>query len=224
MIYRIDFQHFLLHAIDHFTRTELLHFQYLIVSANVKGNHKVTNVEKCNDLYPRPEAVIDYAEDQNKNVLEARMFAEYKSILEDSPDVFYKLFLNMLAVHNDLVIVCDKTENDYIDVLCKFLKKEFGIEVIDLNRLFTEGRVGSVYIDRDAIMDRTVDFRRAAAKAMSESLESTREGRMRLVTKIMNRKQKLHKLRELGIKVRKEDMKNLDQLLIDAWVEDEDDY
>lgn len=223
MIYRIDFQHFLLHAIDHFTRDELVHFQYMLISSGVKCNHKVRNVVKCIDLYPRNEVVIDYGSDGDENILEARMFEEYDRILKESPDIFYSYFLNMISRHIDVVIVCDKLENIYIDILSRYVKKKFNIEIVDLNKLFTEGRIGPIYLDRDEIWDQTVDIRRAAGRMMLQSLESTQDGRMKMVKEIMSKKQKLEKLRELGVKVRRDDRKNLDQLLIEAWVEDGDD-
>lgn len=60
---------------------------------------------------------------------------------------------------------------------------------------------------------------------MYRSLESTKDGREKLLSK-MRTKDKKRKLKELGITVTSNDT-DLDKLLIDAWVngdEDEDDY
>ena len=193
MLYRIDFEHFILHAIDHFTRDELVHLQYLVVSAKVRSNHRATNVVKQSELYPLSEYVIDYASDHDESLLESRMFSEYDRIVKEEPQVFYNFILNPLSRHVDIVLMCAKEENFYMDILCKYIKKEFDIEAIDLNELFTKGKVGPLRIDHDAIWDKTVDIRRAAGREALASLEPSSDGRMKIVTELINRKEKLAK-------------------------------
>ena len=134
-------------------------------------------------------------------------------------DVIYKTFIVHIKYHRDLMIVCDRIENDYIDVLCKFLKKRYALECIDLNKLFSEGHIGPIYIDRKEMDNRAVDIRRIATKKLEASLETTRDGRMSILSK-MDTKGKLKKLKDLGISAKKTD--NLDSLLIDAWVENDE--
>lgn len=228
MVYRIDIQHFLTHAIDHFTRDELAHFQYAIVSAKVKNGSRAPNVAKIAEIYPSPEVVIAYAEYKDKKILEKMQMEELNS--QRDPETgndpisnrIYETFVNPLLKHHDIVIICDQLENDYIDVICKYLKKNFEIEVIDLNELFTKGRIGSIYIDRDEIWDKAVDVRRSANKMKYKFLESSRDGKLKLLG-IMTKKQKIAKLKELGINVTDADKKNLDKLLIDEWVENDND-
>lgn len=223
MIYRIDLQHFLTHAIDYFSRDELSHFQYAIISAKIANNGRELNVTKLNNLYPTPDIVLSYAEYKDKKILE-KMYTDLLTVHDSNDEwigeIIYKSFVNPLIHHHDVVIICDRTENDYIDILCKHLKKNYEIEVINLNQLFSEGRVGPIYIDRDVIWDKAVDIRRTAGKHQIEAMSSTRDGRMKLLS-LWNKKEKIAKLKELGIKVNKGDMKELDKLLIDAWVEDE---
>ena len=230
MIYRIDIQHFLTHAIDYFTPEELSHFQYAIVSAVVKNGGRASNIAKINDLYPLPDIAIDYADYKNKSVME-KMYMDYLCPKKENDvgldksqmaNIFYKTFINTLINHVDVVIICDRCENDYIDVICKVLKKEYKIEVIDLNKLFSEGHIGSIYIDRDEIWDKAVDIRRAAGKDQIKALESTSGGRLKLLN-MMNKKQKIQKIKELGIKINSYDKKDLDAILMDGWVNDEDD-
>lgn len=227
MIYRIDIQHFYTHAIDYFTLDELTHFQYAIISAAVKNGARAANVVKLNGLYPTSEMVMAYAEYHDKKILE-EMYTEL--LVPKKGDntqgnmwafnTIYKSFVNPLMSHNDIVILCDQTENDYIDILCKIIKKYFKIDVIDLNKLFKEGHIGPIYFDRDEVWDIAVDVRRQAGKEEIESLSTTRDGRMKLI-KLFNKKEKLNKLKELGIKVDKND-KDLDRLLIEGWVEELD--
>ena len=229
MIYRIDIQHYLSHAIDYFTVDELTHFQYAIISAVVRNGSRMHNVTKVNNLYPTPDIVIDYAEYKDKELMR-KMYMDYLQPKNDQDgigknvinNIFYNTFINPLMLHHDIVIICDKTENDYIDVICDVLNKEYHIEVIDLNKLFIEGKIGSIYIDRKDIRDRAVDIRRAAGKDQIKALESTSEGRMHLL-KMMNNKTKIKKIEELGIKLTSYDKDDLDSILIDAWVNDDDD-
>lgn len=227
MIYRIDMQHFLTHAIDHFTREELTHFQYVVISAKVRNQHRTNNVVKLNNLYPDSEIVIAYNEYNDKNILE-KMYMEMLCPEKGSTDNdwiandMYNVFVNPLIQHTDIVIICDRLENDYIDVIVKYLKKKFEIEVIDLNVLFTKGRIGPIYIDRSEIWDKAVDVRKSSVREMIKSLESTKEGKLKLLGR-MSRKDKIEKLEELGIKITEADKKNLDKIIIDAWIDVDDD-
>lgn len=223
-------QHFLSHAIDHFTREELTHFQYAIISAKITNGGRAQNVVKINELYPLNDIVIDYAECKDKDIME-KMYMDYllpkKSKEYDQSDadimanIFYRTFVNPLVNHNDIIIICDRIENDYIDVICKVLKDEYSIDVIDLNKLFIDGHIGPIYIDRKDIWDKCVDIRRIAAANGVRALESTSDGRMKLL-KMMTKKQKIEKIKELGIRINDYDKKDLNQILIDAWVEDDD--
>lgn len=224
MVYRIDIQHFLTHAVDHFTSTELSTFQYCIISAKIINGGRCQNVGKLNELYPTSEIVSAYAEYEDPKVLE-KMYMEMLQPSNSSEGNYisnkiYRYIIKPLLAHEDVVLICDKVENAYIDVLCKFLSKEFKIDVIDLNKLFTEGRVGPIYIDRKEIKDKAVDVTRAALKDMNRALESSRDGREKLLN-MMNKSEKKRKLKELGIRVSPGD--DLDRLLMDEWVNDDND-
>lgn len=228
MIYRIDMQHYLTHAIDYFTRDELTHFQYAIVSAKIRNGGRVSNMAKISLLYPTPEIIYNYAEYQDVSLME-KMYMEVlypkksDSMYFTISSEFIKVFVNPLKAHQDIMIICDKDENVYIDVLCKCLKEHYAIEVIDLNVLFSKGRIGPITINLDEIHDRTVDIARAATKEMISQLETTSGGREKLLTQHMSTKNKIDKLKELGIRVTTNNKKEIDQLLMDAWVNDQED-
>ena len=216
----------MIHMIDHFTREELIHIQYAIVSASITNGGHALNVRKFNDLYPDPDVVTAYAETHDKELMK-RMYMDQldpkDEISKHSMEcMVYGSFLNPLLLHHDICIICGRSENDFVDVLCEYLKKNFSIDVINLNQLFTTGRIGSIYIDRDEIHDKCVDIRRFAAKQSYESLSSTREGRSKLVG-MMSKKQKLKKLDELGITPTSTKKSDIDELLNEAYVNDEDD-
>lgn len=225
MVYRIDFPNFMVHMIDHFTREEIIHMEYAIISASISNGGHSMNIGKCNDLYPDPDVVATYAETHDKELMK-RMYMDQldpkDEISKCNMEVtIYRVFLNLLELHHDVCIICGRSENDFIDVLCEHLKNKFAVEVIDLNQLFTTGRVGSIYIDRDEIHDKCVDIRRYAELQHHQSLNSTREGRATLLT-MMSKKQKLKKLDELGITPTSTKSSDLNELLIDSYVNDED--
>lgn len=227
MIYRIDDTHFLTHAIDYFTRDELLHFQYAIFSASIQNGGRTTNVVKINELYPLVDITIEYQTNHDEKIAKN----EYREFIHPSTkenvigqtqynlDIyFYNYFINPLLNHHDIMIVCAESENMYVDVLCEVLEKYYDITVIDLNILFTEGKIGPISIDMDDIHDIAVDIRKKALNENIKQLECTAEGRLKSLS-VMSTKNKKKKLDSLGILYNKGD--NLDQLLIDSWVKDE---
>lgn len=222
MIYRIDIQRFLLHAIDHFSFTDLYYCQYVIVSSRIKCGNKDGNCHKANPLYPLPETVARFAETGNTDLLDRELFALYDDMIKhDHSTVFYDLFVRTIETHTNVMVVCHEDENPYVDSLCKFLKKRFSIEVINLNQLFTKGKIDPVHYDYNKIRDKGVDIRRAATAQAVKDKASTEEGRMELLM-MWKRKTKLNLCKSIGINVRKDvSDKDLDAILIDAWVKDD---
>lgn len=222
MVYRIDLQRFLGHAIDHFTREEIVNCQYAIFSAKITNGGTGNNMAKINQIYPTPDIVEAYAETHDKKILEKMYFdlmTPEKG--DDSPwqhNVIYKTFINPLSLHYNIIILCDQIENDYVDVFCKYLKKKWFIEVIDLNELFTKGRVGPIYIDRDKVRDNAVDIRRAAEREAHKTLSQTEDGRRYLLGKLSEKNKLKLAEKDLGLKLSNADKKNIDQILEEEWV------
>lgn len=224
MIYRIDRQKFLLYAIDYFTRKELTNMNYAIISAAIRSGGCDTHVSKINELYPTPEIIMAWDEYKDKSILE-KMYLDLLDPPKDSGEypptnTIYSTFINPLLNHYDVTIVCDESENVFIDILVKYLKDKFGIDVINLNELFTKGHVGKIYIDRKKIWNKAVDIRREAGREQVRALETTSEGRSKLMG-MMTKKMKIKKLKELGVEVTDADMGRLDELLICEWVNDD---
>lgn len=226
MIYRCDLQHFLVHAIDYFSLPELSSIQYAIISSKISSGGRSRNVVKDNVLYPDVDSIIAYDDYKDKKIFEQM----YVSMLDDKDKLeesnpftnnIYKVFINPLLEHYDVMIICDEAENMYIDVLCKYLKDKFEIEVIDLNELFTKGRIGAIYIDRDEIRDKAVDIRRAALKEQIKNMSSTRDGKEQLISK-MSKKEKIKQLKKYGVKLGPND-KDIDQILLEEWCAEDGD-
>lgn len=223
MIYRIDYQHFLTHMIDHFTFDEILSIQYCLISVKVSNTSKLLTVNKCGHFFPTTDMILCYEETKNKEILEEMYMdlllpKDNKLKKQSGANSLYTTFINPLLHHVDICIVCDEVENDYIDCFCNILQKEYAIEVINLNELFKKGFIHPITINREKIWDKAVDIRKLAGNRQIDELKATYDGRMRLLNVIMDKKSKLHALKELGIDVDKNTKeKELNQLLIEAW-------
>ena len=217
MLFRIDIERYITHAIDHFTRDELASFQYLIIGTLTnQGRAPIGSIVKLNDLIPPIDIQTGFAASGDRDMLRK----EYSKVLDECKSILYKAFINPIIFHNNIVIICKQAENPYVDVIVEYLKKNFKLECIDLNELFTTGRVGPIYIDRGEIHNKAVDIRKEALINQYKALETTRDGRLKLLNN-MNTKNKMKKLKSIGINVTKADIKDLDKLLIESWVEDE---
>lgn len=222
LIYRIDIQHFITHAIDHFTSDELIACKYVLFSAKITNQGTRLNVTKITDLYPTPSIVTNYAEYQDDKLME-EMYMDFlnpkkrKKGDEWIENKIYDTFIKPLMNHETTVIVCDKNENIYVDVFCKYLKDRFSIEVIDLNELFIKGHTGPIYLDRTEVHNKSVEVARDVVRKKAAALESTADGREKLFN-AMNKKEKIRKLKELGIEINGADKDHIDEILREAWI------
>jgi len=217
MLFRIDLEHFLTHMIDYFTLEELISCQYVIVGT-ISNQGRCTNIVKLNTLYPAVKTILTYTETKDKDILRKEYYDQLKG---DCDSVIYNAFVNNVIEHQNIIILCRNEENDWMDILIEYLEKEFSIETLDLNQLFKTGKVGPIHIDRIKIKNKAVDVRRRYGKEMIKSYETTKDGRAKLLD-MMDLKYKIKKCKELGIKVNKSDIKNIDEILTEAWVEEEE--
>ena len=223
MLYRITFKYFLAYAIDYLSLKDLTNIQYAVFSAKIANLGKVNNVSKISGLYPTPEIVITYSDSGDKAIMR-KMYLDFlsgKDICEPkqwNPEdgMIYSTFINPLLKHFDVMIVCDESENDYVDVLCEYMEDKFNIQVINLNDLFEHGRVGPLYIDRDQIRDSAVDIRRAAAREQTRSMETSRDGRLALV-EMMNKSEMKKRLEKLGFDTTGLSAKEIKDMLVEEW-------
>ena len=226
MIYRINIQHFLTEMIDYFPLEDLIDMQYTIISANISNGGRAHNVVKLNTLYPDTEAIAQYAETGDKNVLKKMYYnmldeGKTKNLRSNTfHNIIYHAYVSTLLDNVDTTILCDKGEDIYIDCLCDYLKDRFNIEVIDLNQLFTKGKVGPIYLDRDKVRDKAVDIRRNALKEQIATMKQTAGGRSQLIHS-MSKKDKLKELKRLNVKLNQDDMDHLDELLLEEWAEED---
>lgn len=103
-----------------------------------------------------------------------------------------------------------------LDILFEYVHDKTDIEVIDLNKLFTDGQIGPLYLDWDEIHDRSVRIGRAAVREGLESQKRTKAGRDHLL-EVLSDEEKKRELKLLGYSVKKSDRKDLTKLLGDAW-------
>ena len=138
MIYRCDLQHFLSYAIDYLTLEELTSMPYAIISAKISSGGKLLNVVKINALYPDIETIVNWSDLKDKKIMR-KMYLEMLDPKDNEIDglkrisnpydvQIYQTFINPLLEHYNVMIMCDRVENHYIDVLCEHLKKKFHID------------------------------------------------------------------------------------------------
>ena len=216
MLYRINYERFLTHMIDHFTREELLSFQYAVISSGITISSRVLNAKKIPILWPYHDDYIEYVETGNLKVFKKLYLDWLKK--EECEDMIYHLFLNQVLSRQNIMIVCLEREDFIIDILTEYLENKYSIKCINLNDLFIHGRVETLHIDYDEIHNHAVDLRKKVIKKDIESKSTTPEGRLKLL-EIMPTKDKMNKLKELGIEMSKRDKKEFDKILIEEWVE-----
>jgi hypothetical protein len=200
--------------IDYFTTDELVSLSYLIISASIRNQGASPNVVKCNDLYPSSEEISNYIQLEDKKLLHK---GYYKELKEMQNTVYNAIIEPILRHHHNIILLYNETEDVYIDILCDFLKEEFNMDTIDLNKLFKEGETDIFFIDKHSVKNKCVDLNRAVVKEKITAMEQTEGGRAKLLS-MMSKDEKLKKLQELGIKINKSDKKDLDELLRLEWV------
>ena len=220
MLYRIDFETYLTHAIDHFPMSDLIRFQYVIISAGVNSTKRDdgirnsgddTNVVKHNELYLNYDLNQLWAEYSDVDMIRKH----YKEILDTKKDIIHNVFINLVLNHHDVIIVCRRKENPIIDILIEYIDETFSLQCIDLNKLFMEGSISAIYIDRDEIKDNAVDLRRQMERQIQHYDSMSHRGRV-YTFENMTKKEKIKKLKEIGISVNEYD--DVDLLLLEGWV------
>lgn len=215
MLYRIDYEHFLTHMIDYFTRAELLSLHYVIISNNILNTNKYPYVVKESALYPDRDTVMDYHNFKNYEKFKIKYFDELK--------VYHGLIYNSLFLplfkHKSVVIICRKIENFIIDALCEYILEKFKVGSIDLNKLFSEGFIDNIIYpsDRDSMREVKHEMVKQMSKEMYEENLRTNSGRLKILNH-MKLKHKLKFLKKLGYNPDKIKESEIDQIIIDDWV------
>ena len=215
MLYRIDYDQFLINMIDYFTLDELKGIQFLIIGT-LPNRGLCTNITKAGVLYPVSETCENYMTYGDKEVMKKMYYDD----LKECKEVIYTTIVENILNHVDIMIVCRKAENDYIDVFCEYLKEKFDVDCIDMNKLFAGETLDEIKLHGRKIRNNSIGIRRKAAEDAVKSLSSTASGRRKLMG-MMSVKEKINRLKEVGIHVSKADIQNLDELLLEAWVEDD---
>ena len=212
----MNFENFLIHGIDHFELNELMNIQFIIISAKVKCGDGMSNVGKFNQLFPYSEFIINYENDHHFDSFKKAYLGQIKND-DDCLIAINKYIINLLLKHVNIMLIWSEREDSFMAAFLDFLKEEYDIDYVNLDQLFKEGKINSIYWDPDIINDKAVKIRRYAAKMLQFEKEATVSGRLELLKNSMNKKEKIKKLKKLGYKVGKND--NVNELLFDAWID-----
>ena len=206
--------------VDYFTAKELISLEYLIISASIGNTGICTNVARSGGaLYPTTDALSGYIESGGTDTDQLKR--AYIDELKITKNILYDLIIKpILLYRHNIVLVCQEREDIYIDIMTEYLRKEFALPCIDLNRLFTTGETDIFYIDRKLVQNNTVELKREAVRNLRQRMESHPGGKIDMIYNHMNRDDKIKKLRELGVHVKKSDYDRLNDLLEEAWLEE----
>ena len=206
--------------IDYFTKDELLNFHYQIISSAVRvplrNNDTIDNkVYKNNELFPTKDIIPIYSENGDKKLLR-KLYLEELRMPHIEENMWRNIIEPVFRYHHNYLLIYSVSENVYMEILCEYLKKEFAMNCINLDELFTNGETEVFYLDRPAIKERTLKVKRLAGAAKRGRDEKFADGRRDLIKKF-NKQEKIDKLKQLGISVSKLDENRLDELLLEAW-------
>lgn len=222
MIYRIDFQTFLLHGIDYFTREELMDMKYMLVTLKLMNGGAVRDkVTKYIDVVPN-----NIVGEFDPNTEKEKFRRAYLSMLKERNYIdetlsitasIYKNILHPLVNHEDRMLMCDQTENYMLDIFCEFLKDKFNVDVINLNKLLLEGDHDTVKYKYQHYKNLCHKIHKEVADQYSRDQCSTSKGRKKILKK-WSSDQKARQLKMLGVNAKKYNKKDYDKILTDLWV------
>jgi len=216
LLFRITYKQYLLNMLDYFTMEELSSFKYQVVSVSVRcGSLLLDQAQKPGYIYPSFEAIEQLTDTGDTDLFRRTFTEELKKVKND---IYQAILQPIIQYHHNILIVYDDSEELYLDVIVDFLAKRYHLPCIDLNRLFTEGETDIFYLDRREIHNRSVRIAREATADLVRAKSSTFDGRMDLLYNHMSKKDKLDKLDSLGVKVDRADLDHLNDLLVEAWV------
>lgn len=214
MLYRIDYEHFLLHAIDYFTRKELISINYIIISGNIFNTDKMPTVTRQVSLYPSSELINKYLANKNLDLFKQEYFYE----LDNVDNIIYSnLIKPLINNHEPIFIICRIKENFIIDALIEFIHNKYKIDCIDLNKLFINGELSLIDYDQDKIKKVFKETEARVAKDWINMQKETKEGRKQLI-KSMSDKVKAKLIKKLGYNTNKISKSEYDDILTNDWV------
>lgn len=224
MIYRISWRNYLVHMIDWFPVDELLAMWYIVVGEGVMQHGRESNVKKPAALLPTVDIISYYAATGDAQCASGMYMSQLmkkptkeERMTEIEQDV-YLCFTDPLTKHINVCMVYSQEEVWIQDTLCRYLKEQHGIDVIDLDQLFSDGKIDGFYFDYEAIRERWKDTLKQMQEIEFITKSRTSDGRRELLSE-MTFKKKLKLLKRLKIKFSsKITEEKATELLRDGWV------
>jgi hypothetical protein len=219
MLMRINWKNYLVHMIDYFTRDELLNMYIYVISTGLRVRQSVSRCGFINQLYPTSETISEYANHGDLNLFNKTYLSEIKH--GQSKHYLYRSVIEAILYHNHNIILMGLEYDDYIiDVIVHYLKSHFNLPCVDLNELFTKGETDLFYIDHSEVKSKSRELKKTTEGLWTASVSATASGRLDLIETKMKKKEMITKLKELGVKLKPEDMdiKVLRQLLKEIWL------
>lgn len=199
--------------IDHFTRTEILSFYYIILGAGIKNTNKLENILKPTWAYPDNSLIEQYFQTRDKE----RFINDYVSDLKEVSCAIHMYIVKPIIQRRNLILITKKNEDIIAEGFVKYLKDYHKIDCINLNDLFSKGSVGKINYDFDEINKESEEFFYAEEKKWKKDQSKSEAGRANLFLK-MTDKEKNKKLKELGYNPSRVNKNEIDQIIHDEWI------
>lgn len=224
MIYRISWRNYLVHMIDWFPLDELLAMWYIVIGEGVMQHGRESNVKKPASLLPDTNIISYYAATGDAQCASGMYMSQLtrkptkEERMTDIEQDIYLHFTDPLAKHINVCMVYSQEESWMQETLCRYLKERHDIDVIDLDKLFSDGKVDGFYFDYDAIVARWKNVLKTMQDIEFETKSRTADGRRELLGN-MTFKKKLKLLKKLKIRFSsKITEEKATELLRDGWV------
>lgn len=237
MLFNISYENFLLHFIDHFEANEILSFSYSIISSQMRNESKndsnireTFDVVKSSELFPSIDLITKYIDSEkvgNKINININDYDNFKKEYWDELRIYdERLYLSYIAPilkhRHNIMIISMAYEDIYVQALIEYIYETFKLSCINLNDLFEKGETSIFYLDKDRVHNSSVEIARRSTDKFYMSMQATRDGRMAILGR-MDKKGMIKKLKELDINHKGLDKSDMIKLLIENWVEDQDD-
>lgn len=156
---------------------DILDAQYVLVSTRIrKGDGKYKNIIAASTtLYPNNSALMKLTEDDIRS--------EYFEQLDENRGLLATLILGSIEKKYNIIFLCTKNESKlkYLKYLSEYVFMEFDYPIYEYKK-YSYNKIGIIEVDKNKIIQKCNKVLKQIKKERSIELESTKTGRMKLIS------------------------------------------
>lgn len=156
---------------------DILDAQYVLVSTRIrKGDEKYKNIIAASTtLYPNNSALMKLTEDDIRS--------EYFEQLDENRGLLATLILGSIEKKYNIIFLCTKNESKlkYLKYLSEYVFMEFDYPIYEYKK-YSYNKIGIIEVDKNKIIQKCNKVLKQIKKERSIELESTKTGRMKLIS------------------------------------------